>query len=391
MTFQFFHADQLASLPRLSWIVDRELPEQGFSVLYGPPGCYKSFVALDYALHIAQRDSVVYVTPEGRDGMEARVAAWCDLWRRGRGQLAFCFDAINVLDAGAGGSVELFIQAAAQYAPRLIVLDTLHRMLIGGSDSSDLDMGLFVRAVDQIRSCLGCAVLVLHHTNKSGDYRGSSALLGAADSFMRVRSDRPGRVTISSEKSKDGESGPLRTLAAVKRRDSLVMLPARLVIGKNAGGDRLSENQATILRFACAGIHESGFKHGDVVGGTDVPRGSVTSALDALVQRGYIGQDGKTFAATPEGRAYLDRQDRELESKTLTIDGELIELPAQLGDALAVPPRPERPTPPAPRYSPPVTRPSAGTGWRNPAGYDAADADMPLWDDEPMPVLADTM
>ena len=66
------------------WAVDRLLPAAGVAVIFGKPGAFKSFIALDIALHIAgggawcgrdtRQGSVIYVAAEGVAGVRKRLA-----------------------------------------------------------------------------------------------------------------------------------------------------------------------------------------------------------------------------------------------------------------------------------------------------------------------------
>ena len=209
--FKVYNANDISNLPKTSWIVDGEIQDEGFAVIYGAPGTYKSFIALDLALHVAQTGNVVYVAAEGASGgWEDRKNAWCVMHKKGADNLFFVFDAIKMLDVDQGGDVHAFIEAIAPYQPRLVVIDTMARCMVGGSDSSDRDVGAFVYAVDEIRQCLGTAVLVVHHAGKNGEYRGSSALLGAADTFLAVKRVGKNRVHLKPEKVKDGSEDGMR-------------------------------------------------------------------------------------------------------------------------------------------------------------------------------------
>jgi hypothetical protein len=63
-------------------------------------------------------------------------------------------------------------------------------------------MGVVLGSVRFIRDALGCAVLLVHHANKAGGYRGSSALHGAVDLMVRCEADDG--LRLSCEKLKDG-------------------------------------------------------------------------------------------------------------------------------------------------------------------------------------------
>ncbi|HXQ29786.1 MAG TPA: AAA family ATPase, partial [Gemmatimonadales bacterium] len=73
--FHLRTAAQLMALDPPAWQLEHYLPESALTVLYGPPGSGKSFLALAWALTIArgvpwlecqtQRGPVIYVAAEG--------------------------------------------------------------------------------------------------------------------------------------------------------------------------------------------------------------------------------------------------------------------------------------------------------------------------------------
>jgi hypothetical protein len=90
--------------------------------------------------------------------------------------------------------------------PALVVIDTLNRSL-RGSESSDQDMGDYVKAADAIREAFGCAVVVVHHCGVDGNRpRGHTSLSGAVDAQIAVKreSNGSGAVIATVEFMKDG-------------------------------------------------------------------------------------------------------------------------------------------------------------------------------------------
>ena len=70
----------------ISWVVKHVLPADSIGILFGGSGTFKSFVAVDCALHIAHglpwmgrrtnRGSVLYIAAEGGAGLWNRIDAW---------------------------------------------------------------------------------------------------------------------------------------------------------------------------------------------------------------------------------------------------------------------------------------------------------------------------
>lgn len=210
--------------PPLSWLVKGLLVDGGFSAIYGPPGTSKTFVALDLALHVAHgRDwfgrrvapgAVVYVSGEGASGMLLRMKAW----RREKGDgtrapFALVPSSVNLFDDDSGADMlidDVKAHAAALDVPlRLVVLDTLSRMIGSGDEDKARDINVVVQRAEKIQRETGAHVLIVHHSGKDRDrgMRGSNALLGAADAVIEVsRHEESGICEGKIVKVKDGSA-----------------------------------------------------------------------------------------------------------------------------------------------------------------------------------------
>jgi hypothetical protein len=216
--------EDLQTRPNPTWLIEHHVPQDGVGILYGEPGAGKSFIALDMALHIAtqakdwhgeeikgaERGAVLYIAGEGAGDFKTRVAAWKKQnFMPGEFVPNDRFRAIlDPLDFRSEEDVKALIEAIREAdLPKLslVVIDTVARATPGADENSSLDMGLFIRACDAVRVLTGAFVLAVHHPNKSGGLRGSTALLGAADvvfRFERKKGQFYGR--LKCEKMKAG-------------------------------------------------------------------------------------------------------------------------------------------------------------------------------------------
>lgn len=189
-------ASDVLNQPDVSFLIDGWLEQRGLGVLYGPSGAGKSFLALqwshciatgtDWLEHNVERGPVVYVAAEGMAGLSKRLRSLMAVHGLDRPPEALYFinDAVPLLDQAV---VAEAADLCSDIAPALLVIDTYARALIGGDENSARDSGLAIRALDELRFEFGMAVLVLHHTGKTGaDERGSGALRGAADAMFRL-------------------------------------------------------------------------------------------------------------------------------------------------------------------------------------------------------------
>jgi len=160
------HSKDLHKLPPAHWLLKDKLIQKGLTVIYGGSGTGKSFHAIDIALQVAQTENVIYMAGEDELGYENRVLAWEKHTGKNRENLYVSLGSVPVLESN---EVKEFIDSLIELNPVLVVVDTLARAMVGGDENSSRDMGLFIRACNEIQRKLGCAVLLIHHTNKLGD------------------------------------------------------------------------------------------------------------------------------------------------------------------------------------------------------------------------------
>jgi hypothetical protein len=217
-------ADQLRERSRRPWLVRRFIRENTFTVVFAPPGSFKSFLTQQLAYGIAtgtgawgrpmERGSVLYLCGgEGTDGLRDRQEAWEVATDRSLvgAPLVFKEDPENLRDQKRVTElIEEFRRLATPLAPpvRLIVIDTLARHFGGGDENGQGPMSEFVEGAQRIQRALGCTVIVVHHTTKSANdvLRGSSALLGAADTALLVSKERGDTVIVKPHKQKEGRT-----------------------------------------------------------------------------------------------------------------------------------------------------------------------------------------
>jgi hypothetical protein len=236
--------DELHQVQKQEWLIDGVLPAEGLSVLHGHPGVGKTFVALDWALSIAQDrpwrwhhvqpGDVVYVSAEGWRGIRDRVAAWKvhnHVLSGERSGVAFLGRALRMLDEQ---DADLFAESIinAGIRPVLVVIDTLARNAVGIDENSARDMGRVVSYADRLRERLGAAVLLVHHSRKNQEgrpvMRGSSALNGAADMVAQVDKDGDddARLVLVCDKMKDGPPFQRASLLLQPVENSVVIADA---------------------------------------------------------------------------------------------------------------------------------------------------------------------
>jgi len=79
-------------------------------------------------------------------------------------------------------------------------------VMLGGDENAVKDTQPVFANLRFIAELTGAAFIVIHHANKGGGYRGSSAIAGAIDTLLSVESKQDNSlITFKTEKMRDGE------------------------------------------------------------------------------------------------------------------------------------------------------------------------------------------
>lgn len=207
-----------------SWLIDDLIPSHGIGFIYGPPGSYKSFGALDMALCVATGKDwhgievespgpAIYIAAEGVRGIQERTVAWKLYHDQPNAPLGILKGAVMMDDPLSVSVLSQMLDAEQERIGqkiRMIVIDTLARSF-NGDENSAQEIGAFVNACSRLSSDLGdCFIMIVAHTGKeiARGMRGSSALDGAADCHFLVTKPNDGQALMKNTKQKDVEAAP---------------------------------------------------------------------------------------------------------------------------------------------------------------------------------------
>jgi phage/plasmid primase-like uncharacterized protein len=213
-------ADDFCQQPSpIKWLVKSWLQSTALIMVHGPSGGGKTFAVLDWCLRMAsgiedwagfkvRPASVVYLAGEGHHGLRGRVAAWKHHHKAGKLNMWLSKDGCD-LNTPEGFRRVVDSVLTLPSVPSLIVVDTLHRFLLGDENSAQ-DAKTMLDACNALMNKFGCAVLLVHHTGVSDEAqhraRGSSAWRGALDIEISIVPGKPGQpMQIVQRKSKDAE------------------------------------------------------------------------------------------------------------------------------------------------------------------------------------------
>ena len=241
------------------YLIDELMPLRGIVLIWGKRKCLKSFLTYDLCFHVAHyheyrgrgllQGAVVYCAFEGAHGYKKRTEAI-----RRHHKIPDDTDVSLYLVPGRANMIKeypLLISAVREQlhgeVPRVVVLDTLNKSLVG-SENKDVDMAAYVVAAEALRDAFDCVVIVIHHCGYDELHpRGHTSLAGAVDAEFEVA--REGMlVTLKNVTMRDGPEGfEIRSAAEIvevgedisgKVITSLVIVPtdAPVTMTRKKGG-----------------------------------------------------------------------------------------------------------------------------------------------------------
>lgn len=213
---KFLSSKELMNTPKeKGFIIQHLIQKNTVNQLLSPPANFKSITALTIAVCVANgRDflgfktkkfPVAYLDKENnrqllRDRLN-NIFTGLNLRRK-------VFPLFFLLKEGMLDNPE-FVKKLSDYIEqnkiKLVIFDTLVRFN-SGEENSARDMNKIYQAFVELQKTTQTAILFLHHTNRQGEFRGSSDLMGQVDTMFTIhRKNTSGQFTIVNTKNRMGE------------------------------------------------------------------------------------------------------------------------------------------------------------------------------------------
>jgi hypothetical protein len=143
---------------------------------------------------------------EGLRGATLRFQALSQKYAKQPKRIMLSRKSVNLLNQGEADDI-IRIVTELDFIPDYIIIDTLHRNMVGDENSSE-DMALYFKSIELFAKKLKAAILTVHHNGHGdkGRSRGSSSIKAAMDAEFSVTKTGEG-VKFSCTKSKDFGAG----------------------------------------------------------------------------------------------------------------------------------------------------------------------------------------
>ncbi len=293
----FLDRAQLSEMRAPSMLIEGVMPSASNAILSGRDSTYKTFVAIDMALHIAtgrqwqghevEQGKVLYIAGEGAYGIGKRINAWEEHHGVQVNPAGFVVRkaALNLHTPGAAADHLLRYIEAGGY--RFVVIDTMRRVS-GGADGNSSEMGAVIDSIDRIKlATKEGSTLTLAHTDKGdNDTRGWSGIEDDIECVWHSERKPPAtQLTLKNTKMKDAEEHEPVTLDAIKVAGSLALGPAAQI-------DNGDSHEWQVLNWIASETDATEVTAAMVIKGTGLPKPTVYRWLKKLVERGQLDNVG---------------------------------------------------------------------------------------------------
>lgn len=220
----------LLTRPKKGWLIKKILGKRDIGMIYSESGSGKTFIVIYLIFacilkslfagkfEVENSLKIAYCTNEGLDGLGQRFKTAAKHYAKNE-NLSFIGENLSVFpivpqlyNSHATEAIYQFINdwKDNNYGHLdLLIIDTLHLASFGANEDIAKDAGIIIKSCKDAISQLGCSVLLIHHANRGGKYRGSSAFHGDMDTMLEVEFDSDSRIgALKYFKIKDGEQFP---------------------------------------------------------------------------------------------------------------------------------------------------------------------------------------
>jgi hypothetical protein len=197
-----------------------------------------------------------------------------------------------------------------RYGIKLAIIDCL-QTIRGALDENSAEMGEVMAGLRRVTEAANCTIVLIHHVNKEGGFRGSTAIENLIDNSLLV--ERPSRekdeIIVKPEKQRGCPIRPFSATYAYDHKPGTKQLYSGkfFQISKDAqeGGD-IEETIFSII-YANPGINKSEIQHHLTAGGNNASRWFFDRAISRLIATKRIVESGgpknsKTYTASRTSR-----------------------------------------------------------------------------------------
>ena len=244
----------LQEQPPVQFIVDRLFSPGSVSLIVGPPGIGKTYAMLHCGVCVAlekpwldmktRRVGVLIIDEESGDRRMARRLGEVLRGEFGNGDTPIKYISLAQFNLREPGDAILLQAAIEESGAGLVLIDALADIMPGGDENAVKDVQPIFMRLRKIAEETGSGIVLIHHANKAGDYRGSTAISGAVDLLLMV-DGKSGSKYINFEVKKARDVEPFKFSAMLHFSDNQVWLSSH----ESQERPRLGKAQEYVIRY----------------------------------------------------------------------------------------------------------------------------------------------
>ncbi|MBN1890348.1 MAG: bifunctional DNA primase/polymerase [Thermoflexales bacterium] len=251
----YWASEALVPQAPIAWVVKNLFSAGTVNLVVGTGGSLKTYTLLDCALAVAlgksflefettQAPALVIDEESGKRRLDRRLAELMHGYQAGD-KTPLAYVTMARFDARKAADVNALHALMVELGARFVVIDALVDVMLGGDENAVKDTQPTFANLRLLADATQAAIVVIHHTNKAGTYRGSTAMQGAVDLLLAVERERDSnKVTFTVEKARDFE--PHRFAAQVVFDDGWVSVEPATAEGERP---RLGKAEAYVVRY----------------------------------------------------------------------------------------------------------------------------------------------
>ena len=210
----------LQKRPPVEWTVAGLFQPSSLGMIVGAFGIGKTYALLDLAVCVARGDkwlgkettqATTLVIDE--ESGQRRISDRMGMALRGHDAngetpiFAYSFAGFNLMDDIGVTEMAAGIE---HIGAKLVVIDALADLIPGADENSVKEVLPALKILREIAESTGACIILLHHTGKSGDYRGSTAIAAKVDVMLKMEREKDSElVKFTFTKARDVEETDL--------------------------------------------------------------------------------------------------------------------------------------------------------------------------------------
>lgn len=218
--------------PPPNWLIEGLVAKGDTTLVVGPSGIGKSWLTLGITVAVAEGwqsflgcdlsnipeggGRVLYGDQENPLDVVIHRLRKLGLTERGMENIRYLWNCGIRLDQP--GSRGMFLDEALDFEPTVTVLDSLTRIHTQDENNAGAMAALMNDGIQQIARQTGCATLLIHHDNKSGQPRGSVDIMASVDAALQAAGageENPGSFYLKQLKSRRRLTGSALAVSIV--------------------------------------------------------------------------------------------------------------------------------------------------------------------------------